>query len=834
MRQASIAGGTMPRLRPFRSAPSQDVHPLGWVVTIGSTDSGDAAGAVAVFETAEPVADGGHPIAEFDGFAGAFVFFEETVTTFAPAQILAADSDSSGAGMLDRAAIDTGAPSLTDEFGAATVDLRARIPDAGSASRSDDYFSFAGWSAGSAPSQLLDDLPLHYGAAFAMQVEPVASGIHALDCAAGGGGSEGNGFEAAAVDATAAPAACSCCAFTYGSGPSGPQTDDYNLSGTKWGSSGASGSWGGTVTWSFVDAGFTNQTGVGFFSGSTVSLSNVFSFDYVSVFTQAFEAWSSVANIDFVQVADGGGNFGVGNSAYIRIGTGHIDGNYNVLARAFYPATAGNPQNYAYSGDMVFDSGESSFWTASSLLAVATHEIGHAIGLGHSSISSALMAPYYNPSITAPTADDIAGARAIYGASSGAPVPSDDYADQFNDTTAPYGQVAVGGSSTGHLESAGDRDWFRVTLTAGVTYVFDLRGAPSNSGTLSNPYLYLYNSAGNLITFDDDGGSSYDSQITYSATASGTYYLGAATYNDAASGTYRLSVGMTDPILNGDGSDNIFIATAARETFRGFGGADTVSYADQPGSLGVTVSLLKPKSNTGFAAGDTYDSIENLIGTSRNDRLTGNAGDNILDGGGGADQLNGDAGFDTASYLNAMTGVTANLTNAKLNTGDAFGDTYKSIERLFGSQFEDVLTGGKGVEAVMGGGGDDIIDGGARIDTLTGGAGRDTFRFASIKEAGDIITDFTTGDDLIGIVRKGFKIDARVDLGAGGVFDFASEYFVSNTTGTANAVGHGQFVFNTATDQLLWDQDGAGRKAAVVVAQFTTDINLTAYHFDLS
>ncbi len=820
----------MPRLRPFRPASSQDIHPLGWFFTTDSTGPGHAAGAVEVFETAKPV----RAIAEFDDFPGALVLVEETVTALASAQVVAGDFDSFVAGMPDGPAADPAATSLTDEFGAATVDLRTGIPDAGSASRSEDYFSFAGWSAGTAPSQPLDELPLHYGGAFAMQVEPVASGIHALDCAAGGSGSNGgNGFEAAAVDAAAAPMACSCCAFTYGSGQSGPQTDDYTLSGTKWGTSGASGSWGGTVTWSFVGAGFTNQTGVGFFSGSTVSLSSVFNFDYVSVFTQAFEAWSSVANIDFVQVADGGGNFGVGDSAYIRIGTAHIDGNYNVLARAFYPATAGNPQNYAYSGDMVFDSGESSFWTASSLLAVATHEIGHAIGLGHSSISNALMAPYYNPSITAPTADDIAGARAIYGSATTAPVPSDDYADHFNDTTAPFGLVAVGGSSTGHLEVAGDRDWFRVTLTAGVTYVFDLRGAPSNSGTLSDPYLYLYDRAGNLITFDDDGGSSYESQIIYSATSSGRFYLGAATYNDAGNGTYRLSVGTYDPVLNGDGGDNFFVATAAREFFRGFGGVDTVSYADQPGSLGVVANLANPKKNTGYAAGDTYSSIENLIGTSRADALTGDAGDNILEGGRGADKLDGGAGFDTASYVGAASGVTANLTNPKLNTGDAAGDTYKSIERLFGSQFNDVLTGGKGVEAIMGGGGNDIIDGGAKIDTLTGGAGRDTFRFANIKEAGDVITDFTPGEDLIGIVRKGFKIDARVDLGASGVFDFADGYFVSNNTGRADAVGHGQFVFNAATDRLFWDPDGAGKKAAVLVARFTTDVNLTAHDFDL-
>lgn len=825
----------MLRLRPFRSAPLQDIQPLGWDPTGDPAESAHAA-ADEIFETETPLANWGRLAADPFEFVSIPALVDDSLAALAPVPALASDIDGGIAGMAERQAPGIVDPHLTDEFGAATVDLRTQIPDAGGASRSDDYFSFAGWSAGTAPSQPLDDLPLHYGAAFAMQVEPVASGIHALDCAAGG--SNGNGFEAAAVDAGAAPMACSCCAFTYESFTSGesatsdPQTDDYNLSGTKWGSSGGMGSWGGTVTWSFAAAGWTNQTGVGFFSGSTVSLSSVFNFDYVSVFTQAFAAWSAVANIDFVQVADGGGNFGVGNGAYIRIGTGHIDGNYGVLARAFYPATAGNPQNYAYSGDMVFDSGESSFWTTNSLLAVATHEIGHAIGLGHSSITNAVMAPYYNPSIRTPQADDIAGARAIYGAAD-APAPTDDYADGISDATAPFGQVAIGGSASGNLEIAGDRDWFRVTLVAGITYTFDLKGAPSNSGTLSDPYLYLYDGAGNLITFDDDGGSSPESKIAYTATASGTYYLGAATFNDAGSGTYRLSVKASDPVLNGDDSDNIFIAGTARETFRGFGGVDTVSYADQPGPLGVVANLAKPKSNTGFAAGDTYVSIENLTGTSQNDRLTGNAGDNILEGGRGADKLDGGKGFDTASYLGASAGVTANLANSKLNTGDAAGDTYNSIERLFGSQFDDVLTGAKGIEAIMGGAGHDIINGGAKADVLTGGEGRDTFLFANLKDAGDTITDFATGEDLIGIVRSGFKIDARVDLGASGAFDFANGYFVSNSTGVADAVGHGQFVFNTTTDWLLWDSDGAGKKAAVVVARFSTDVNLTAHDFDL-
>jgi hypothetical protein len=51
----------------------------------------------------------------------------------------------------------------------------------------------------------------------------------------------------------------------------------------------------------------------------------------------------------------------------------------------------------------------------------------------------------------------------------------DDYADNFTDVTATFGQVAVAGSSAGNLEAIGDRGWFQVQLTAGWNYVINVQ-----------------------------------------------------------------------------------------------------------------------------------------------------------------------------------------------------------------------------------------------------------------------------------------------------------------------------------------------------------------------
>ncbi|MFZ4688162.1 MAG: calcium-binding protein [Polymorphobacter sp.] len=159
-----------------------------------------------------------------------------------------------------------------------------------------------------------------------------------------------------------------------------------------------------------------------------------------------------------------------------------------------------------------------------------------------------------------------------------------------------------------------------------------------------------------------------------------------------------------------------------------------------------------------------------LVGTSGNNRVVGNdddnilnglGGDDILDGGAGNDVLNGGEGSDTASYGSATSGVTVNLgITARGNTIGAGVDSFSSIENLFGSAFDDLLTGdgasnrvdgGAGNDVLLGARGNDTLFGGAGNDLLQGGVGADIFAFDSVSNGSfDIVTDFSVsqGDSL--------------------------------------------------------------------------------------
>ena len=116
-------------------------------------------------------------------------------------------------------------------------------------------------------------------------------------------------------------------------------------------------------------------------------------------------------------------------------------------------------------------------------------------------------------------------------------------ADLPNDNSTP-GRVAVGGSATGAIGTAGDQDRFAVELEAGRTYQFDLTGSPGGGGTLPHTFFRaIYNSEGQYQadSYNDDFDGGRDSRVTFTATESGTYYARVSGDRDEV-GSYTLSV----------------------------------------------------------------------------------------------------------------------------------------------------------------------------------------------------------------------------------------------------------------------------------------------------
>ena len=218
----------------------------------------------------------------------------------------------------------------------------------------------------------------------------------------------------------------------------------------------------------------------------------------------------------------------------------------------------------------------------------------------------------------------------------------------------------------------------------------------------------------------------------------------------------------------------------------GGGGNDTVSYQRAPGgpgNVGVTVdlSISGVQQNTVQAGLDTLSNFENVRGSSFNDTLTGN-GNSLIEGGPGADHIIAFGGSDVASYEHAASGVTVNLANTALNTGEALGDTFTSINNVLGSNFSDHITGNSNANILDGGGG----NGG---DQLTGLGGADTFVFRS----GFLtITDFNQGE--------GDLIDIRTLNGGAHIEDAQLDARIAASTGDQLDLGNGNVIEVTGID----------------------------------
>jgi Ca2+-binding RTX toxin-like protein len=211
-----------------------------------------------------------------------------------------------------------------------------------------------------------------------------------------------------------------------------------------------------------------------------------------------------------------------------------------------------------------------------------------------------------------------------------------------------------------------------------------------------------------------------------------------------------------DIIYGGKGNDTFIIRNSGDYVYEYANeGNDTaiVNFSGWTNLAYIETAKVDDSAATGTALTGYYYTDNTLYAGKLGSTLNGGAYNDTLISGAGKDALVGNGGTaDIASYQTAAAAVTATLdaTNGGSNTGEAFGDTFATIEGLRGSDFNDSLWGFKSAAS--------ILDGGKGNDTLTGGSANDIY---VVDSQDDIIVEAVSGGtDLVQTTLDGYVLSA--------------------------------------------------------------------------
>jgi VCBS repeat-containing protein len=296
------------------------------------------------------------------------------------------------------------------------------------------------------------------------------------------------------------------------------------------------------------------------------------------------------------------------------------------------------------------------------------------------------------------------------------------------------------------------------------------------------------------LDFTASGGGSYGSLVLSTETGGWTYTLNssdpdtlglAGTQTAAETFTYTVtdesgataSATLTISIIGPDPNNNNFDGEATETS---------VSPADE-----------HPNVIHGTTGNDTIDALNN------NDTVYGGAGnDNIAEGGTGNDLIFAGSGNDTVDGGNQDDTI--------------YGGSGNDV--LDGDGNNDLLFGGSGADILLGDNNDDTLVGGYGADTLTGGNNIDAFRYLSLLDLGDLITDFASGTDAL-------QFDASVFSALSFTGDTLDPgQFLSGAGLGANSANSASvnLIYDTTSGSLYYDADAQGGAAGVLVATLGT------------
>jgi Ca2+-binding RTX toxin-like protein len=388
------------------------------------------------------------------------------------------------------------------------------------------------------------------------------------------------------------------------------------------------------------------------------------------------------------------------------------------------------------------------------------------------------------------TGDDVEYLTLSYGTSVTYNLDTDLTGGSGNDIVVgtSSGETLTGGAGDDLLEGGAGNDYFKGGAGADILC--------GGAGTDVAYYLGLASGVTvDLAGVGSDGeaeGDTYQDIEDIQGTNSGDTLKGDEGANriNGWGGNDIISGAAGADLLYGNDGNDVLDGGAGGDYLDGGAGSDTASYESATGS--VDTSLDGSVARAGDAIGDTYSSIENLIGSTHDDVLTGNYYDNVIEGGAGGDILNGGTGGDDTyvfglgagadtitdgtgsdtidvtadidvteesfgvedisfarvgassldlevSYLSdsgtikaTATGHFNGATTQQIETleltGGASTITYNLDTDITGGSGDDIVVGTSSGETLTGGAGDDLLEGGAGNDYFKGGAGADIMR----------------------------------------------------------------------------------------------------------